>query len=724
VLKLKKSIRYNKFIELLVSNRTYILTTPTALLLAISFIVIISSGLYFSALKQSFMADDYIFLSQLRFKHIDFWSSFVYFGRDWDMHYLHFYRPLVRVAWAGQYVLFGENPVGWHLVSLCLYALNTTLIGWLTWLLTRQLGTVVLAGLFFSLHPTHVEPVYWVADQSDLAAMSFCLASLIAYIRFRQTQTKRLRFYIIMLSCFGLGLFCKESSASFFAVPALYDLLYPPASSRRIFERLKAYVWQGLKWYWPLLTIMAVYTGLRLIIFKGWLGGYEMDFETHPFDLAQFLISYSRWLLRPIYFADWLGWLLFGIVVAGLIASTVLRERRAIKNGEVDSTSLAFGRTRALFFGLGWAVLFLLPTVTTFFSVRLTYPATIGMAVAQAALLSNVLDWQRLKSMTMTRLDSRKVFVRQSRELGLGLLKICSIILIIVLSYLNIRELKGAWTDRSHLHREVFSEIKRQIPNPPNYAIFYFKDLPAHWDNDLPPPFLGGFTEAVQMTYNNNTLEARARYDFPIVENRLNQAYFFEYRDGQLVERPDILHFLQKRNAALKNDAEVVARGWNFLNRQEKIVPAVIKTLAATSSPHEWSYFNGKGGSAGQIAAGQPLRVELPQGGILRLPMIGIPAYKFANLNLKLRVGTTKTTTVPLIVHFLVKEGDTTIERSVATLPITADGQSHIYRVKPRATDPPFFYDDQIETILIEIPDDLGPLYFESIEVMEYSSFP
>ncbi len=106
------------------------------------------------------------------------------------------YQPLSWMSFSTQYVAWGMDPTGYHVVSVVLHAVNGVLF---FWVVVRVLALAMpaaarqhpvalrnasaLAALLFALHPLRAEPVAWVSCQPYLPVGMFYLLSLLAYLR-------------------------------------------------------------------------------------------------------------------------------------------------------------------------------------------------------------------------------------------------------------------------------------------------------------------------------------------------------------------------------------------------------------------------------------------------------------------------------------------------------------------------------------------------------------
>ncbi len=92
------------------------------------------------------------------------------------------YRPLTSVSFTLEWMAFGANPLGYHLLNLILHGLVCLLV----FLLLLEMGTVLpaLAGAgLFAVHPLHTEAVANVVGRAELYAAAFFLAACLLYWR-------------------------------------------------------------------------------------------------------------------------------------------------------------------------------------------------------------------------------------------------------------------------------------------------------------------------------------------------------------------------------------------------------------------------------------------------------------------------------------------------------------------------------------------------------------
>lgn len=142
----------------------------------------------------------------------DFWHTSSSVDRAGQGQGHNFYRPVVTLAYFVQFQLFGEHPLGYHVVSLALHVACVLLA--FVWL-RRRLGggatATIAAGVaaaLFAVHPTRVESVSWISGSTDLWLALFVLLGLSAWDRWRGALGT-----ILASVAFLLATLCKENGA-------------------------------------------------------------------------------------------------------------------------------------------------------------------------------------------------------------------------------------------------------------------------------------------------------------------------------------------------------------------------------------------------------------------------------------------------------------------------------------------------------------------------------
>ncbi len=230
------------------------------------------------------------------------------------------YYPVLHSAFWLQYRLWGENPLGYRLVTLALHAGAAVLFA----LVLRRLLVpgAALAALLFALHPVHVQSVAWITEQKNTLSLVLYLGAALAYLRFDESRQRRA--YATALGLFVLSLLCKTVTAT---LPAALLVVLWWQRGRLEARRDVA----------PLLPWLVL--GAAAGVFTSWVEQHFVGARGENFDLsllARGLVAgravwiylghlvwpwrlnfvYPRWTPDPTELGQWLG-LLGALTLAG-----------------------------------------------------------------------------------------------------------------------------------------------------------------------------------------------------------------------------------------------------------------------------------------------------------------------------------------------------------------------------------------------------------------------
>jgi protein O-mannosyl-transferase len=136
--------------------------------------------------------------------------------RIWtDLHATQQYYPVLHTAFWLEHRLWGDHPLGYHLLNVLLHGGAACLFASiLRRLLGRQAppGTCELAALLFALHPVAVESVAWISEQKNTLSLVCYLLAARAYLGF--AETRRPGSYALALGWFLLALGTKSVTAT------------------------------------------------------------------------------------------------------------------------------------------------------------------------------------------------------------------------------------------------------------------------------------------------------------------------------------------------------------------------------------------------------------------------------------------------------------------------------------------------------------------------------
>jgi protein O-mannosyl-transferase len=121
------------------------------------------------------------------------------------------YFPLVHTVFWVESRLWGDVPLGYHLLNILLHVFSALLLV----RILRKLGIrgAWLAAGIFALHPVMVESVAWITELKNTLSGVLFLSAALAYLTCIESGKKRS--YILALGLFILGLLSKTAIASF-----------------------------------------------------------------------------------------------------------------------------------------------------------------------------------------------------------------------------------------------------------------------------------------------------------------------------------------------------------------------------------------------------------------------------------------------------------------------------------------------------------------------------
>ena len=299
------------------------------------------------------------------------------------------YHPLPFLVWALEYRLWGEAPLGYHLLSLALHLATAALVFRWVVRLEGSLPAAAAAALWFGVHPMRAESVAWVSDQKDLLAGLFFMASLLAYER--SLRGKSGKWYPAALGFFLLAGLCKATAVALPAVLLLVDFLRRrPIDRRSVLEKIPFFTLAGL-------------IALAAIVSRGSFEAsiaQELAQESYPLPYRLYLVGHRlvfyflQRTVAPTRGIETLYPDVGGPHVAGVVAwGTVLALL-------VAGVALSARFTRKGIFGGGFFVIALSPALATvsygYTADRFSYIPSIGLAylvgVTVAAALRKAAD--------------------------------------------------------------------------------------------------------------------------------------------------------------------------------------------------------------------------------------------------------------------------------------------------------------------------------------------
>jgi hypothetical protein len=172
----------------------------------------------------------------------------------------HFFRPLVKWIYLGDYLIFGQVGVGYIATSLLIHFLNSLLL--YVFLKKRLLNPVVaaIAAAAFALSPLHSEAVLWAAGRPDTVLLVCWLGALQLLDRWFERPSTRRAAAFTAVALLGIG--AKESWIVFpFLVVAYLVLVL--GMPLRVAVRRVAVLWFAWAVYIVVFLVIPVVTGAQ-----------------------------------------------------------------------------------------------------------------------------------------------------------------------------------------------------------------------------------------------------------------------------------------------------------------------------------------------------------------------------------------------------------------------------------------------------------------------------
>jgi tetratricopeptide (TPR) repeat protein len=232
------------------------------------------------------------------------------------------YYPFLHSAFWFEHRLWGDSPLGYHVLNILLHATSACVLA----AVLRRLAVrgAWLAAFIFALHPVYVESVAWISEQKNTLSLVFYLLAALLYLRF--DATRRPRAYAGATALFIVGLLTKSVTAT---LPAALLVVFWWQRGRLDWRRdvRPLLLWFVLGAAMGVLSawVEKEYIGaqgsefalssLERCLLAGRIGWFYLGKLFWPADL---IFIYPRWIVDPRDLWQWL------FPVAALVALTGL----------------------------------------------------------------------------------------------------------------------------------------------------------------------------------------------------------------------------------------------------------------------------------------------------------------------------------------------------------------------------------------------------------------
>lgn len=352
---------------------------------AVCLLLFISLAAYSPIINSYFVADDfgYVWL-YMRQQLVDVPRLF---AADWSQGIWGFnlgeLRPLIALSFIWDALLWGNNPLGYHLTNLLVHSASSALVFFtLRRLLGADLTAATLSAVLFAVHPVHVEAVSWISGRNELISTFFYLSSFLTFVIYR--AVKRTRHYVFSLILFILGLFSKEMVMSLPLMLVAYDVVCPRmAIGGRQLKRWLPHI--------GYVTILVLYLCLRKRIFGNALrNGNIPDFVIRQGEYLSYLFPPMDMLVGIIR-SRWVLLLWAALILA--FSLWLLLHGKARNRAQVMLAGVVHP---VLFFSIVWYSISIIPLISTYRSARHLYLPSFGLCIAIGLVLPRALTKRRM----------------------------------------------------------------------------------------------------------------------------------------------------------------------------------------------------------------------------------------------------------------------------------------------------------------------------------------
>jgi hypothetical protein len=173
-----------------------------------------------------------------------------------------YFRPVMTLTYVALHKVYGNLPLGFHIVNIALAGCVACLIYAVTLRWTSSQPVAWIAAAAFALHPVHSEIIAWVAGMGDLEATLFLLIAFLIFVNIPQGRPPSLRKGIFMGAAFGMAILSKETAAPFPILALLFEHCFRAEGNEAPFlTKLQRHV--------PFWIVLAAYLGVRWSLLGG-----------------------------------------------------------------------------------------------------------------------------------------------------------------------------------------------------------------------------------------------------------------------------------------------------------------------------------------------------------------------------------------------------------------------------------------------------------------------
>lgn len=223
------------------------------------FVLLGTIVIYAPMLSDWFLTDDFLFLHAFRDA-----SPLGYVKDAFDFRHappapeVRFYRPFHSSTFLALSRAFGLHAAWYHLWSLAVHLLNTSLVWLLVTRLTKRPLVAGLAATIFAVHPAYAPAVAWISNDNALMATSASLTSFVCFLKSEEPGGRRRLWYLGSVASYAASLLFHPEAGTLLFVIVAYRLLI---STRGWQEAIHWRPWVDLA---PFVVVAGLYAAIHL----------------------------------------------------------------------------------------------------------------------------------------------------------------------------------------------------------------------------------------------------------------------------------------------------------------------------------------------------------------------------------------------------------------------------------------------------------------------------
>jgi tetratricopeptide (TPR) repeat protein len=171
-----------------------------------------------------------------------------------------YYQPLSMISLMIDAYMGGsvQNPYFFHRTSLILHTCNSVLIGWIIYMLFRNMGISLFTSILFGVHPMTVETISWLGERKTTLSGFFIFLSIITYLLY--TKNHKRIYFIFTHILFVLSLLAKPTGL-FLPLSLILLDMWPMKRTDFKFSNILKLIIEKI----PLLAITAIFSVITYI---------------------------------------------------------------------------------------------------------------------------------------------------------------------------------------------------------------------------------------------------------------------------------------------------------------------------------------------------------------------------------------------------------------------------------------------------------------------------